>query len=566
VPSKWPIRRKLLLGLGLLVLVVAILSSTGLVATYAYRNLVNSLSWRVSELPLAAELSRHVSDLRITLGELRGLRVNTFPDTHRDLVPMRVRIARDQFSCQLDEVDQTLVRYRDQLAGEASADRQMSDHGREEETLRKIEAQLERIRAANRDEDWMLDNVKIGWLDVELERLQVLALELPSHLQAKLAGLSREVRGRYDVLILSAWTATLSAGLIFLLFMRLGYRWIFQPLRTLIAGSRRVAAGEFGHRIRLDTRDEMAELAKAMNDMTARFQEIRDDLDRQVQVRTKQAVRSEQLAGVGFLAAGVAHEINNPLASIAMCAESLEGRCRELFANNQESTRQSSCHPERSEGSGANSEEFLRFAQDDSRGADPQQAVIGNYLRMIQTEAFRCKGITEKLLDFARIGPGKREESELGELVSGVIEMLGHLGKYQRNRIEFAPGGPVRADVNPQEIKQVVLNLLTNALDSMDDGGTVRVALEARNGYALLTVADDGCGMGPEVLERVFEPFFTRRRGGQGTGLGLSITYRIVADHGGEIEAQSAGAGRGSTFRVRLPLTTALAGCFDRAA
>ena len=76
--SKWPIRRKLLLGLALLVLVVAILSSTGLVATYAYRNLVNGLSWRVSELPLAAELSRHVSDLRITVGELRGLQVDTF--------------------------------------------------------------------------------------------------------------------------------------------------------------------------------------------------------------------------------------------------------------------------------------------------------------------------------------------------------------------------------------------------------------------------------------------------------------------------------------------------------
>ena len=112
--------------------------------------------------------------------------------------------------------------------------------------------------------------------------------------------------------------------------MRLSYRWIFLPLRTLIAGSRRVAAGEFGYRIRLDTHDEMAELAKALNDMTARFQEIRDDLDHQVQVRTKQVVRSEQLASVGFLAAGVAHEINNPLASIAMCAESLEGRFRAI--------------------------------------------------------------------------------------------------------------------------------------------------------------------------------------------------------------------------------------------
>ena len=208
-----------------------------------------------------------------------------------------------------------------------------------------------------------------------------LASELPSHLHKKLAGFSKEVQGKYAALIVSEWTAAVSAVLIFLLFMRLSYRWVFRPLRILIAGSRRVAAGEFSYRIRLDTGDEMAELAKAMNDMTARFQEIRDDLDRQVQVRTKQAVRSEQLASVGFLAAGVAHEINNPLASIAMCAESLEGRFHDVLDEN-----------------------------------DPQQAVVANYLRMIQTEAFRCKGITEKLLDFSRIGPGQAGKHRTGRV------------------------------------------------------------------------------------------------------------------------------------------------------
>ncbi len=516
--SKWPIRLKLLLGLGLLVLVVSILSSTGLVATYAYRNLVNSLSWRVTELPLAAELSRHVSDLRITLGELRGLRMNTFSDTHANMVPMRVRMVRDQFRVQLDESEQTLARYRNQLASEMQADLRISDHQRELETARKIEAQLNRIREANRDEDWMLDNVKIGWLDVELELLESLATELPSHLHTKLAGFRDEVQGQYRMLILAAWIATASACLVFLLFMRLFYRWIFQPLRTLVAGSRRMA-GEFSYRIQLDTDDEMAELAKALNDMTARFQEIRDDLDRQVQERTKQVVRSEQLASVGFLAAGVAHEINNPLASIAMCAESLEGRLFETLD-----------------------------------ASDPQQALAKNYLQMIQTEAFRCKGITEKLLDFSRTGPGRRENTDLGQLVQGVLDMLSHIGKYQRKKVEFSPETPVIAPVNPQEIKQVTLNLVSNALDSLDDGGAVRVRLDTRDGYAVLTVADDGCGMEPSVLEHIFEPFFTRRRCGQGIGLGLSITYRIVADHGGEIEAASDGPGRGSTFRVRLPL------------
>jgi two-component system, NtrC family, sensor kinase len=517
VLSKWPIRRKLLLGLGLLVLVVSILSSTGLVATYAYRNLVNSLSWRVIELPLAGELSQHVGDLRITIGELRGPRLSTILGGHRD--PTSMQKIRDKFYSQLDGVEQTLLRYRNQLSSEARSDASISDHEREEETVRQIEKELELIRTANCDEDWMLDNLNLDWYDVELEKLQGLASELPSHLHKKLAGFSDEVRGKYAALIVSEWAAAVSAVLIFLLFIRLSYRWVFRPLRILIAGSRCVAAGEFNYRIRLDTGDEMAELAKAMNDMTARFQEIRDDLDRQVQVRTKQVVRSEQLASVGFLAAGVAHEINNPLASIAMCAESLENRFHEILDQ-----------------------------------TDPEQAVAANYLRMIQTEAFRCKGITEKLLDFSRIGPGRRESTELGELVRGVIEMLGHLGKYQRKHVEFAPREPVTAQVNPQEIKQVVLNLVTNALDSLDDGGTVRVDLNAAGNHAVLTVADNGCGMDARTLEHLFEPFFTRRRGGQGTGLGLSITYRIIADLGGDIEAASDGPGRGSTFRVRLPL------------
>ena len=157
--SRWPIRLKLLLGLGLLVLIVSILSSTGLVATNAYRSLVNSLRSRVDELPLAAKLSRDVSDLRITIGELRGLRVNAFPDIHNNLLPMRVSEVRTQFHDQLDEVDQTLARYREQVASEARADPLISDHSPEEETVHEIEDKMSLIRSINRDEDWMLDRV-----------------------------------------------------------------------------------------------------------------------------------------------------------------------------------------------------------------------------------------------------------------------------------------------------------------------------------------------------------------------------------------------------------------------
>ena len=151
----------------------------------------------------------------------------------------------------------------------------------------------------------------------------------------------------------------------------------------------------------------MGELADSMNAMTARFQEIRDDLDRQVQERTKQVVRSEQLASVGFLAAGVAHEINNPLASIALCSESLEGRIADLLADT-----------------------------DDSRAAE--RDIVRNYLEMIQKEAFRCKQITEKLLDFSRMGDSEWHHTELRDLASGVIEMVRHLGRYGDKQVKLA--------------------------------------------------------------------------------------------------------------------------------
>jgi signal transduction histidine kinase len=109
--------------------------------------------------------------------------------------------------------------------------------------------------------------------------------------------------------------------------------------------------------------------------------------------------------------------------------------------------------------------------------------------------------------------------------------------------------------VNPQETKQVVLNLVTNALDSLGQEGIVEVTLRSTKSHAELIVTDDGCGMAPDVLDQLFKPFFTRRRDGQGTGLGLSITHRIVEDHGGTITARSDGPGRGAQFRVILPLT-----------
>lgn len=538
--SKWPIRVKVLAGLGLLLAMMAILSSSGLLSTYAYRELVKSLSGRIVELPLAAELSSHAADMRVTLSRLRGLRTGLDRNDRLNAsssTPVPASLSqyagalRQEFRTKLTSFEDTLSDYRRHLDHKLQTDSPIADNEPEMAAVTEIEAAMGEIDRASRADNWMLDGPSIEQIEGRLAALQLLVAELPSHLHATLAGIASEVRGQYRTLIVVTWITSLSAALVFGLFLRLFYRWILWPLRMLIHGSRKVAAGNFNYRIHLDTHDEVAELAQAMNDMTARFRAIRDDLDRQVQQRTKEVVRSEQLASVGFLAAGVAHEINNPLASIAMCAESLEGRMQEIV--DAVADRQSS--PE----------------------LDSQCGVVTHYLRMIQSEAFRCKEITEKLLDFSRIGPSRRQNADLRELVQGVVEMIGHLGKYHGKQIELRPGPPVLAPVNAQEIKQVLLNLLTNALDSIPEDGHVWIDLAARDGMAELTVVDNGCGMEPDILDRVFEPFFTRRRAGQGTGLGLSISYRIVADHGGSIEAQSPGLGCGATFRIRLPIQSA---------
>jgi signal transduction histidine kinase len=256
------------------------------------------------------------------------------------------------------------------------------------------------------------------------------------------------------------------------------------------------------------------------------------DLAQQVNERSRQLVRSERLASVGFLAAGVAHEINNPLASIAFCSEALERRLADVLED----------LPSRTDA-----------------------ATITKYLGMIQQEAFRCKEITQRLLEFSRGGERRREPTDLAELVQGVLDMVQHLQNCKGKRIIFEPTTRLTAWVNGQEIKSVILNLVVNALDSMDEGGELTITLRVAAGkpaapanrVAEVTFADTGCGMTTEVLENIFEPFFTRSRTGKGTGLGLSISHRIISQHGGEIEAASQGPGQGSTFTVRVPVQPA---------
>ena len=530
--SKWPIWTKVLCCFALLAAIVTTLSVSSFIGVYAYRRLVRTLREHADELPLANDLNRAVGDLHTTVEDLG----------HRDLGHRRSspfdygglsrdgrELLRERFMLNLDVVKSAAEKYREKIESHHDEDTPIGSRQRELDAMAKIDLSLLTIANVNREADWMLNEVNVEALRAETDELVPLAAELPTYLHLGIEEMAIKVRTEYRTLIVLVWVTSIWAGVALLVFVRLCYVWVFRPLRDLIRGSRRLAAGDFDHRIPVVTKDEMAELASAMNDMTGRFQEIRDDLDRQVRERTKQVVRSEQLASVGFLAAGVAHEINNPLASIAMCAESLESRLHDVV-------------------------------QDDDALPDEEHneelGVVRNYLRMIQDEAFRCKQITEKLLDFSRMGDAERLPIDLREVAGDVIEMVGHLGKYKnRNKIAtLLPGDPVIVSACAPEMKQVVLNLVTNGLDSVAEGGEVHVEVRTTGDLAELVVTDNGCGMSEEIIEHLFEPFFTHKHDGQGTGLGLSITYRIVEDHRGHIEATSDGPGKGARFCVRLPL------------
>lgn len=312
---------------------------------------------------------------------------------------------------------------------------------------------------------------------------------------------------------------TLSAIALFLLLVYFGLRGISGPIQEVVRGARRVAQREFDYRIDVSWPEEMAELSGALNLMTGRFRETEQEYERQVEERSRQLVRSERLADVGFIAAGVSHEINNPLHAIMGAAESLQQRLPELTEGAPES----------------------------------EVSAVREYLKMIERQSERCSRITTMLKDFARKSDDVRAATNLVAIVDEVLQLVGHLSKYRNREITFARSQAAVVDINASQIQQVVLNLVANALESMEAGGRLEIRIIDQVDFVVLEFEDDGCGMTPEVQRNLFEPFFTQRRDGGGTGLGLSITDRIVKEHDGIIEASSDGPGHGSLFRVRLP-------------
>ena len=321
------------------------------------------------------------------------------------------------------------------------------------------------------------------------------------------------------------------------------YRGVIVPLSGLSWAVRMVRAGRFADRIDLRGKrgdgetsrypEEFARLADDFNHMAAELDEFYQELEAKVAAKSKELVRSERLASVGYLAAGVAHEINNPIGIIAGYAEYALAELKQRVGN---------------------------------RVPDPGE--IEKTLQIICEEAFRCKEITSKLLSLAKPGDAARKPVNLADVAAGVASMVGGVKPFRDRRLsvraEADDRGKLVVSAVEAEMKQVILNLALNALEAVPrETGEVRMHIARRGTWVELTVIDNGKGMTPQTLERIFEPFYTDKRGTgtspsdggrrSGTGLGLSITHAIVEAHGGKIAAHSDGPGRGSRFIVRLP-------------
>jgi signal transduction histidine kinase len=299
---------------------------------------------------------------------------------------------------------------------------------------------------------------------------------------------------------------------------------IRRRLRRLMQGARMFAMGRLGERLGIDADDEIGELAGTLNAMAGELdhslreidawsqtlEEKVDDRTRELRQAQTQLLLQSKLAAIGQLGAGVAHEVNNPLAGILGYVQLLLRKCK---------------------------------------ADDPEYTS----LKRIEEAAQRCKTVTTNLLRFSQRGLAGRSSIEVNDLAVEVLDLMG--GGLSEAGItvvrQLAPdAGTITADAG--QLALVLINLLSNAKNAVPNGGTVTLATENAGDRARLIVADTGHGIDPEHLSRIFDPFFTTKRNWTGVGLGLSVAYRIVADHGGKIDVEST-IGVGSRFTVTLP-------------
>lgn len=312
-----------------------------------------------------------------------------------------------------------------------------------------------------------------------------------------LAEVDQEIAHSRLVITASAILAILSGSL---MLWWLNRRLVVRPVAALVEGTRRVMEGNLGETIPVSGRHELGVLAKAFNEMTRNLADTQ-----------RQLTQSDKLASVGRLAAGIAHEINNPLTGVLSYASLLR----------------------------------KRMEHDVSACED---------LDVIVRETVRCRGIIRGLLDFARPTAPARQPMDLNDVIRrSVSVVMTQLSMHQVDLSLDLTSGLPSAHADANQIEQVVVNLLLNAADAIGDaGGHIRVSTRRGPSASIeMQLQDSGNGIPAEDLPRIFEPFFTTK-GNHGTGLGLAVSWGIVEAHGGSLEVQSE-LGHGACFSLRLP-------------
>ena len=305
---------------------------------------------------------------------------------------------------------------------------------------------------------------------------------------------------------------------------------VTRPVSAFIAITRRVSSGDLTARMNFKTNDEIGMLSESFDAMAAHLQNYSEKLEQQVLARTaelqqtvenlKQAKahlsQSEKMSAVGQLAAGVAHEINNPLGVILGFAQAMAS---ELPAGGMRSLP----------------------------------------IKSIEREALRCKALVQSLLTFSRTAPPDRVALDINETVAQALTLIEPSAKIVRVAVStsFAKGLPLVLG-NKCQFEQVIMNLAKNALDAMPNGGSLTLSSElvesSPHSWVYLRFVDDGTGIPPGVLSKIFDPFFTTKPLGQGTGLGLSLVSEIMQKHSGMVLVESR-PGR-TEFTLKLPVRT----------
>ena len=324
-------------------------------------------------------------------------------------------------------------------------------------------------------------------------------------------------------------TFLLVAGIGVLVVLALTYvitRSMIYPLEEIAKASNRIAAGDFDQSVDVNSRDEVGILANSFNKMTASIRTMKAELEEwartleeKVNTRTEELVavqtqmaQSEKLASIGRLAAGVAHEINNPLGGILT---------------------------------------FSMLALEDCDDDHP----LKQSLETIVKQTLRCRETVKGLLDFARQSSSTPSLTEVNTVVDKTLFLLENQTMFQNIRTVRNFGADLpEVLIDAGQLQQVVINLVINAVDAMEENGvlTIETRKAPKNQEILLQISDTGKGIPENILPLIFEPFFTTKKVGKGTGLGLSIVHGIVTHAGGKIDVAS--SPKGATFTVRLPI------------